>query len=235
MIPGTPSTMQNLITLLCFCAIPAQADPAAVPPAFAPVTDDPALPRVLLLGDSISIGYTLPVREQLRGVANVHRPPVNCGSTNRAVSDLEGWLGEGRWDVIHFNFGLHDALPADGARRASRLRKYEDNLRRIVGRLKRTGAKLIWASTTPLPSDVVLRDDKPVHYERDIVEYNRIARSIMQENGVAIDDLHAFAVPRLKSIQIPHDIHFTEGGSKQLALQVAVAIRLALGQPDNPH
>src|SRR5512137_2492523 len=43
-------------------------------PAFAPVSDDPKLPRVLLIGDSISIGYTLPVRKLLAGKANVHRP-----------------------------------------------------------------------------------------------------------------------------------------------------------------
>ena len=46
-------------------------------PAFAPVTDQPGLPRVLLIGDSISIGYTMTVRQELAGKANVHRIPEN--------------------------------------------------------------------------------------------------------------------------------------------------------------
>ncbi len=77
-------------------------------PAFAKVADDPALPRVLLIGDSISIGYTLPTRDALKGKANVHRPPANCGPTPRGVEHLDAWLGDGKWNVIHFNFGLHD-------------------------------------------------------------------------------------------------------------------------------
>ena len=52
-------------------------------PAMAKVEDVPGLPRVLLIGDSISIGYTAPVREMLKGVANVHRPLTNCGPTTR--------------------------------------------------------------------------------------------------------------------------------------------------------
>src|SRR3954467_10868139 len=93
----------------------AQTKPAANP-AFAKVQDDPNLPRVLLIGDSISMGYTLPVREMLKGKANVHRPPANCGPTERGLDQLDKWLGDGKWDVIHFNFGLHDLkyLDANG-------------------------------------------------------------------------------------------------------------------------
>jgi len=66
------------------------------------------LPRVLLIGDSVSVGYTLAVRKELEGKANVHRPPSNCGSTKIGMRDLDKWLGVGKWDVIHFNWGLHD-------------------------------------------------------------------------------------------------------------------------------
>jgi hypothetical protein len=45
-------------------------------PSLDPINDDPALPRVLLIGDSISMGYTLPVRTALKGKANVHRPQL---------------------------------------------------------------------------------------------------------------------------------------------------------------
>src|SRR5258708_38523820 len=73
--------------------------------------DDPALPRVLIIGDSISIGSTDPVRELLHGKANVHRISENGGPTSNGVKKIDQWLGGGKdakWNVIIFNFGLHD-------------------------------------------------------------------------------------------------------------------------------
>ena len=94
---------------------PAVAAPAGSEKALAPVADVPGLPRVLILGDSISIGYMVGVRERLQGRANVHRPAENCGETARGVASLDKWLGGGKWDVIHFNFGLHDVKYLDAA------------------------------------------------------------------------------------------------------------------------
>ncbi|MFM2166920.1 MAG: hypothetical protein RIS79_1291 [Verrucomicrobiota bacterium] len=74
-----------------------------------PGKDDPKLPRVLLIGDSISIGHTRPVREKLRGKTDVHRIPQNGGATEVGLEKMTAWLGDGKWDVIHFHFGLHDA------------------------------------------------------------------------------------------------------------------------------
>ena len=72
------------------------------------VADNPALPRLLILGDSISGGYTLPVRHALAGKVNVHRAPENCGSTVRGLKNLDIWLKVGKWDIITWNFGIHD-------------------------------------------------------------------------------------------------------------------------------
>src|SRR5581483_1704324 len=77
-------------------------------PSLSPVTDDPMKPRVLLIGDSISMGYTLPVRKLLADRANVHRIPENGGPTTTGLKNIEKWLGDDKWDVIHFNWGLHD-------------------------------------------------------------------------------------------------------------------------------
>jgi acyl-CoA thioesterase-1 len=82
-------------------------------PAFTLPDLDSTLPNILLIGDSISIGYTLPVRRQLKGRANVFRPPINCGATIRGLELLEEWLGDREWAVIHFNFGLHDLKYVD--------------------------------------------------------------------------------------------------------------------------
>ena len=54
------------------------------------------------------MGYTLPARLILKGIANLHRIPTSGGSTNKGISEIEYWQGEKRWDLIHFNWGLHD-------------------------------------------------------------------------------------------------------------------------------
>ena len=191
----------------------------------ASIEDDPALPRVLLIGDSISIGYTLPTRALLAGKANVHRPPVNCGNTTYCLRDIGKWLGTGRWDVIHFNFGIHDIkCPRRDGVNKTRLDQYERNLRKIVARLKKTDAALIWCSTTQSPEAVC---GAPAE---DFVTYNAAAKKVMEETGVQINDLYAFSLPRLKEIQIPVNSHFHAAGSKVLAGQVAAAIQEALGR-----
>lgn len=181
------------------------------------VTDDPKLPRVLLIGDSVSRGYTLPARAALAGVANVHRAPANCGPTAAGLKNLEVWLGEGKWDVIHFNFGIHDRAtpPAD----------YVKRLEEIVARLERTGAKLVWASTTPIP-------DNPAQKQtaRSIVDRNALAAEVMRKHGIPVDDLFAAITPRLATLQNPNDVHFTAAGYDFLGAQVAAALRTALGR-----
>lgn len=193
-------------------------------PAFAPVKDDPALPRVLLIGDSISIGYTAPTRELLKGKANVHRISENGGPTINGLAKIDKWLGAGKWDVIHFNWGLHD-IKMDTGKHQVPIDQYEANLRELVKRLKASNAKLIWASTTPVPEGKVSPPRRP----GDVVAYNEVAEKIMKENGVTINDLYTFAAPRLDKIQRPVNVHFTDEGSRALAEQVAQSIQKKLG------
>ena len=205
--------------------------------------DDPAKsdkPRVLILGDSISIGYTPFVKEMLKDEAEVIRPTrpngraENCSGTTLGVKEIDRWLkiDGGNWDVIHFNWGLHDLKRQKPDGTASNdpndanqadLATYEKNLREIVKHLKATNAKLILATTTPVPENV-----SPHRDPEDVVRYNAIAVKIAKENDIAIDDLYTFAQPKLSAIQRPENVHFTEEGSKELAKQVAASIRKAL-------
>lgn len=180
------------------------------------VEDDPKLPRVLLIGDSVSRGYTLAARQALAGKANVHRAPENCGPTANGLKKLDVWLGDKKWDVIHFNFGIHD--------RATKPADYQQRLEAIVHRLKATGARLIWASTTPIPPDT---KDGPAASEA-IVDKNRIAAEIMQRHGAAVDDLFSFITPHLAQVQNPQDVHFSAAGYELLGKQVAESIEAAL-------
>ncbi len=179
------------------------------------VADDPRLPRVLLIGDSVSRGYTLAVRAALAGKANVHRAPENCGPTANGLKKLEVWLGSGKWDIIHFNFGIHD--------RATSLADYEKRLAQILTRLQATGAKLIWASTTPIPDDPAKKQTAA-----SIVERNTAAAAVMAKHVVALDDLFTAITPRLAALQNPNDVHFTSAGYEFLGQQVAASISAQL-------
>ena len=78
-------------------------------PVYRYVREEPGLPRALIIGDSISLGYTTRVQDLLRGKVNVWRVPVSAGSTENGLANLDAWLSwRDHWDVIHFNFGLHD-------------------------------------------------------------------------------------------------------------------------------
>lgn len=194
-------------------------------PAIRPIKDVPGLPRVLIIGDSVSIGYTLPVRALLEGKANVHRIPVNGGATEVGLQKMKSWLGAGKWDVIHFNFGLHDAKYASETTQRATREQYAANLRTLVAQMKATGAKLIFATTTPVPNGGVL---SPTRKFDSIPERNKIAGEVMQENGVAIDDLYAVALPVQEKIGRPNDVHFLPEGYAVLAKAVAASIEAQL-------
>ena len=208
-------------TACVFLALAAAAFGQAKPDPMAEVPDEPGLPRVLLIGDSISIGYTLPVRELLRGKANLHRIPENGATTATGVAKLDGWLGSGKWDVIHFNFGLHDVKIMEDGKRQVEPAAYEANLRQIVARLKRTGARLVFATTTPVPDAT----QNPPRRSADVPAYNSLARRVMESEGVDIDDLYGLALSRVTEIQRPANVHFTDPGYEVLARQVAEAVR----------
>lgn len=197
---------------------------AAVPEnnAMAPVKDVPGLPRVLLIGDSISIAYTLPVRKLLEGKANVHRIPVN-GSSSANPGRVKSWLGDEKWDVVHFNFGIHDAK-IKGGKPACDLVEYEKNLSDVIGILQDSGAKIIFATTTPIP-DVVKPDTRKF---APLPPYNEAALRIMKEENIPVDDLYAFMLPVQKKYQKPFDVHFTQEGSDYLAQAVAKSIEQQL-------
>ncbi len=198
------------------------------------------LPRALLLGDSISIGYTDFVIGMLWGKVSVARPLnpkgnyENCEGTTKGIAKIDDWLGNGDWDVIHFNFGLHDLKHVDGKTgRNSRnpqdpqqatLDQYEKNLQQIVAKLVATKAKLIFATTTPFlanPGGPWRDADQPQ-------KYNEVAIPIMKRNGVAIDDLYGFALPHINEFFPRGDVHPTKAGSRELAQQVVAHIRTAL-------
>jgi acyl-CoA thioesterase-1 len=203
--------------------------PAPKPsPAFEKIVEDPALPRVFLIGDSISIGYTIPVRKLLQGKANVLRPADNCGPTTKGLERMDKWLDVGKLDVIHFNFGLHDLrlMPKTNQCQVE-IKTYEENLRKIVARLKQTGAKLVWATTT-----AVVDGPNRKRRNQDVAEYNEAALRVIKAEGIEVDDLYAELMknPDREKLTTPEGTHFTPEGYELLAKSVAASILKALGK-----
>ncbi|MCF7847272.1 MAG: SGNH/GDSL hydrolase family protein [Kiritimatiellales bacterium] len=200
------------------------------------VKADPNLPNMLILGDSISIGYTLQVRQFLKGKANVYRPlsgagPENCGDSVKAVDSIDKWLSSApKWDVIHFNSGLHDLKRIDGKNTGPEIPSqvsiadYKKNLQTVVDKMKATGAKLIFATTTAYPAGV-----KPCRLPEDAVKYNNAAAEVMRKNQVQVNDLYAFTVNRLEELQNPLNVHFSEEGSTVLGKEIAETVATAMG------
>jgi lysophospholipase L1-like esterase len=207
---------------------------APAPGPLSPIEDVPGLPRVLLIGDSISIGYTLDVRRALEDVANVHRPRTNCGPTTKGVKELSGWLGKDKWDVIHFNFGLHDLkwMGPNGENLAEpnkagnhpqvSIEDYTKNLEIIVRGLKKTGAVLIWRNTTPVPKGARGR------VVGDSLKYNAAALEVMNRHDIQVDDMYCYSLAKQAQIQKPKDVHYTREGSAFLGEKVAQIIRRQL-------
>lgn len=207
----------SLLLALCALAITGLAKEAPKSPVIAVNDEQPELPRVLIIGDSVGLGYTPALGDLLKGQAALYRTRKNGASTVRGVEMIDEWIGDGKWDVIHFNFGIQDMLPGAEGKRQAEPGDYEKNLRTIVAKLKATGAHLIWASITPIPGGV-----------GDVPGYNAIALRVMTENGVAIDDLYAAVEPHVAEYQLPQDVHYTPEGYAFLAQHAADSIAAAL-------
>lgn len=189
------------------------------------------LPKVLIIGDSISIGYTPFVKEILSGKGEVFHNKGNAQATSNGLEKLDSWLNGNNWDVIHFNWGLWDLCyrninskvygnrDKENGTLTTSLEQYEINMEKLVIRLKETGAKLIFATTTPVPEGEAGR------FPQDSLRYNAIALAVMREHGVVINDLFSYSEDHMSKYQIKEgDVHFTKEGYQFLAKKVAQSI-----------
>lgn len=187
--------------------------------------------RILLIGDSISVGYTPHVKEMMKEVAYVEHPVENCQGTKFGLQKIDQWIGTEPWDVIHFNFGLHDLKHVDPVTRTnsekeedpqqSNLKEYKANLEVIVKKLKASKAKLIWATTTPYPD----KPSGPYRKASDVLEYNKVALKMMKKNKIPVNDLYSFILPEMAALQLPNNVHFKKEGSETLAKKVVEVIK----------
>ncbi|MFC5050460.1 SGNH/GDSL hydrolase family protein [Rubritalea spongiae] len=207
-------------------------------PEFAYVKNDPALPNVLIYGDSISIGYTQPLRAKMEGKANIYRLYHNGGNSTKLISMMEKmhkamrdeqledpWTFE--WDVIHFNVGLHDLTVTEEDKEngthesRTSIDDYKKNLGDIVTYLKKLApnAKLIFATTTPVPEGTF----KPRRIAGDSEKYNAAALEVLSNTPeIAVNDLFSFTKKKHSEWwAAPGDVHYNEAGRNAQGDEVA--------------
>ena len=201
------------------------------------------LPKLLIIGDSISGGYFPFVQDSLIGKAKVFQPTYIdengktkgcCGGTTQGLKEIDFFLRNKKWDIIHFNFGLHDIKHIDPVtgKNSKNLshphqaspEEYERNLIEIIKKLQRTGAKLIFAMTTPYPDKLGKQMRSPGMPKI----YNQVALKIMNNNQIIVNDLYSLVLPKIIELQIPNNVHFKENGSKFLADLVVKSIMESL-------
>jgi acyl-CoA thioesterase-1 len=185
---------------------------------------------VLLLGDSIAGGYAGAVSSLLKGKAFVQRGN-NGGPSTAGLKNLDEILGDEPWDLIHFNWGLHDmTFQSRMAPEERGINQYAARLGQLVARLKKTNAKLIWATTTPWcpePYDYAAKRLKVIlqYSAEDEKRWKDAALKVMKEHDIPVNDLHALLLPNLNDyLDKPDDIHFNRKGSQTMADQIAVVI-----------
>lgn len=218
-----------MLAASCFVAVVSLAAPG----------DAPDLPVVVLVGDSIRLGYAPTVIARLDGQAKVVSPEANGGDSANVLAHLDEWVLAQKPAVVHFNAGLHDLKrnPKTGAFQVP-LDRYETNLRAIVERLeKESTARVIFATTTPVIDE---RHNAVKDFQRretDVEAYNEVARKVMAGSPiVVIDDLFTTARKRdLEKILTTDGVHFTAEGSEALGQQAARVIEAALDDPIATH
>lgn len=200
-------------------------------PAQAPASS--AKPRVLLLGDSIRLGYAPVVAKQLADQAEIISPKANGGDSKQLLNQLDELLQQHEPRIIVFNCGLHDLKKskARGTHQVA-LAEYEAQLRQIAARLKAQTPHVVFATTTP-----ILDDRHPGRkldfdrFEADVQRYNHKAITVMKELNVPILDLHAAVVAGDAAQLLGSDgTHFTPAGYDRLAQAVVQELKNLLGK-----
>lgn len=191
--------------------------------------------NVLLIGDSIRLGYDKAVMRSLEGKANVCFPSENCrfaAYVLRYLHEYKALVADGQVDVLHWNAGLWDCLRLFGEDAHTPLDIYAYYIDRLCVRIKKIfpEAKVIFATSTSVLSEKMSPDFK--RYNEEIEEYNRTAVEIVRKYGFAVNDLYAV------SIALPEDAHsdavhyYTPEGTRAFAQQVLDHISPLLGIRD---
>jgi len=168
--------------------------------------------KVLFLGGPVQQTIVNAVAKELQGKVRIQSTGSDANDSGSALANFDKLIGGEKWDLIYFNFGIGDLFYKDpktreiramsknsGGVRVSTPGQYEKNLDQLVQRLKKTEAKLLWGSTTPLVKTDFFPSFKGNLFEANSeIEYNKIAAKVMNRHEVPVVDLHAYVMKYFK-------------------------------------
>ena len=186
---------------------------------------------VILIGDSIRMGYQPTATRLLDKQARLWAPKENGGTSANVLAHLDEWAISRRPDILHLNCGLHDLKTEFGAEtQAIPLDEYKANLHQIFERIvEQKTIQLIWAATTPV-NETWHHENKPFdRFEADVRAYNDVALRIVSAHGVPVNDLYRVMMDAGRDQHLmPDGVHFNQAGYTLLGHAVADAIRAYL-------
>jgi lysophospholipase L1-like esterase len=183
--------------------------------------------QVILIGDSIRMGYQSVVQRALASCADIWAPRENGGTSANVLAHLDEWVLSRSADIVHLNCGLHDLKTAFHAdRTAVPLDEYRANLEVIFRQIRaRTSATPIWASTTPVNEDWHHKNKPFDRFEADVEAYNLAAVDIAGRFDIQIDDLYQVVMNAGRDDYLVQDgVHFSSAGYELLGRAVSDAI-----------
>ncbi len=185
------------------------------------------MPNVVLLGDSIRMGYQAEVVKSLAGKAEVWAPEDNCQSSDFMLKNLDRWLAGKTPDVIFFNCGLHDIFLNEAGQARHTVEQYADFLRQIYVKLKtgRDKTTIIFALTTPV-DEARQKTSKTygrlVRRNSDVELINQKAAEVARDYGATVCDLHQpIQETGVEHLLVDDGIHLNPQGAQKLGAVVA--------------
>ncbi len=194
--------------------------------------------KILLVGDSIRMGYDQYVKMAFEGVAEVYYPDTNCRFASYIVRHLPDWkenLGCGDdVDVVYWNAGLWDGLIMVDGQHHTPIEIYKYYVERVCKTIKILfpNAKMVFATSTPVQEELFVRSVK--RFNRDTEEYNAAAAEIVRSHGGDVDDLYTLAKNAPVSYHSDQTHYYTKAGTKMLTDHVVGCLESILGIQGKP-
>ena len=181
--------------------------------------------KIMIIGDSISLGYTPYVKEYFSDHLVIVHNPGNAQHTGTGLEKIKEWIGNEDWDIIQFNWGLWDLCyrHPDSEVQGNRdkingkitysIEDYKRNLDSIITTLKKiTDSRLVFVTTTYVPENEAGR------FAADAVKYNEAAIEIMKKNSIIVNDIYEQSIPIHKKFgKGVDDVHYTKEGYEKLS------------------
>lgn len=192
--------------------------------------------KVLLLGDSIRMGYDSYVKEELKDEFEVYYDDTDNGRFSAYTIWQFNILNNkyGPFDIVHFNNGYWDMNHEcpDGSETFP-LEDYLHNLKRLIGLIRQINAIPIFSTTIPIyetKEDTLYNGvmyQKINYLDSWVTKYNAAAIHLMEEEHVLVNDLYSLLLDEPRYAKCQDSLHLTTEGYIKCAKKVASIIKEA--------